>query len=679
MSGTVNVRHRLEVEAPTIKILLYADDPDAVTESSSEIKFISLGLMLERLRAHEPASASLNPKYVCRYRRGGTEPANRIDDVLASEFAATGQPFDEIWFFGVHQANISKSTLGLFEGGQHNELDANEVSAILNWMQENKLKEFPGGGVLMTGDHSNQRPDNVVEPSCPEPNVDKTLLGLGRALGRCVPRAGLLRKWEGPPTRDQTDRNNTVERPGNEDDITPQRLTLRKVNEAGDPDPQGQPHPLFFYKPGQWIEVFPDHTHEGSLTMPGSFDPAIWPPGLNKTPQPRPQVVAYGINQRTSEPERLDIIAVYHGDRAGVGRIVADSTWHHYFNLNLQGFPHPAPEGSDSDRIGQFYANLAVWLSPRSKRSEMAYAMFWELAKYTLRMERSPDAPEPEWSIGRMERSSKDPEPEWSIGRAAYNILTRVASACEVHALFQVVTPERFANLSFPEESSGLSHLPPRELLLGSVMCAYHDEMRSAARGDDSYQPLGVDEVINSGFTRAFELLIKSLRQKADDALNLLTVATRERIVAMACPADTKNPFTIVMSTDPADGRVFVEKTLHFCLNLNLPAVGAPPEQKSAETPITGTVDDLSVPVTGTRISTGVRDVSFVILEFDWAPSHVFMSGIIFPDAGGRILFAGRFLTAAHLDGFTAEGGADAVVFQGPDPGDTGTGTGSQT
>jgi hypothetical protein len=276
-------------------------------------------------------------------------------------------------------------------------------------------------------------------------------------------------------------------------------LIHQYVNDLGEPDEQGQPHPLFYYKPGQFIEVFPDHQHEGALRMP-EIDAEVWPCGLNGQPQPLPHVVARGINQRTSE--RIDLIAAYHGDRAGVGRAVADSTWHHYFNINLSGFPRVPPEDSPADQIGQFYANLAVWLSPRGVRRKMAHAIFWELAKYTWRLERIPN----------------DPEPELNTGYAAYNVLSHIASACEAHELLQVITPKGFGVLRFPEGATSLSYLPSRALLLGSIMCSYHDEMLRAGDEDASYQPLSADGVITYGFTRAFTKQIEHLKRHAEKA-----------------------------------------------------------------------------------------------------------------------------------------------------------------
>jgi hypothetical protein len=220
----------------------------------------------------------------------------------------------------------------------------------------------------------------------------------------------------------------------------------------------------------------------------------VWPG------QVRPHVVAYGVDKRHST--LVNLIATYNGDLANVGRIVADSSWHHYFNLNLNKFRHPMPEGSAGDRIGQFYGNLAVWLSPYRKRYEMTCAMFWRLAKYTLLME--------------------DLSNVMNIGREAYAILLQTASPCEIHEMIQAVIPERFRALYFPERELTLSHLPSQPLLLGCVLESYHQEINRAESSGESYQPSGVAKVIESGFMNAFNEHAKLLELKASETRNLI-------------------------------------------------------------------------------------------------------------------------------------------------------------
>lgn len=488
--GDNGLRHGLDVVIPTIKILLYTDAPDEITPDDKR-KNLGLAFMLEHLRAKEPSYAKLDIKWVSRNSSTSVHADQKLDRVFEQE-APTGHPFDEIWFFGLHQANKSNSSFGVFPGGPESELTEPEVNLLRDWMRN----ESVGGGVLLTGDHNHERPDDTIpstNPGCPG-TAQEHFLGRGRALGRCVPRAGQLRKWENEPTSHADNSHNTVANSGFQQDRTPQELILRNVDADGNLDPNGQPHPIFAYRPGRWIEVFPDHPHEGELIADlGAVNPNVWPG------QTRPQVVARGVDSRRAE--LVDLVATYNGDLENVGRIVADSSWHHYFNLNVKPFPSPGPEGSAADQIGQFYANLAVWLCPLRTRAMMVQAMLWDLATYTALMER----------LGDVE----------TIGREANAILREKASPCESNELIQALVPERYGKLHF-HEGSVLSHLPSRELLLGSILNLYHDEMIRAEKSDASYKPKRIEKLIESGFVDALKRQAVQLGTLAFDALRLI-------------------------------------------------------------------------------------------------------------------------------------------------------------
>jgi len=483
-------RHGLDVEIPTIKILLYTDAPDEITPDDKR-KTLGLAFMLEHLRAKEPAFAKLSIKWVSRNSSTTVHADQKLDKVFEDE-SSTGHPFDEIWFFGLHQGNKSNSSFGVFPGGPESELTEPEVTLLKTWMSN----ESVGGGVLLTGDHNHERPDDTIASTnavCPG-TAQERFLGRGRALGRCVPRAGQLRKWENEPTSHAENSHDTVANSGFQQDRTPQELILWNVDADGNHDPNGQPHPLFAYRPGRWIQVFPDHPHEGELIVDlGAVNPNVWPG------QTRPQVVARGVDSRHAT--LIDLVATYNGDIEDVGRIVADSSWHHYFNLNVKPFAHPGPEGSAADQIGQFYANLAVWLSPRRARTRMVHAMLWDLATYTALME----------PLGDID----------TIGREANAILREKASPCESDELIQALVPARYGKLQF-HEGSVLSHLPSRELLLGSILNRYHNEMIRAEKSDASYQPERIENLIESGFSDALKFQAAQLDQLASETLRLI-------------------------------------------------------------------------------------------------------------------------------------------------------------
>ncbi len=498
--GEGEPRHSLFTEKPTIKILLYTDDPNEATRGND---LFGIGSLIERLEAHAPAFAALRIERVSRSSLK-IHADKKIDSVLKKEGETAGQTFDEIWFFGFHQARLEKFSLAVNRGGRESELDRDEVLTLRRWMTAgDEGQGAVGGGVLMLGDHSDPRPQGIIPSQndlCPPSDAGADFLGLGRALGRCVPRAGKLRQWDGGPTTRDVDRFSTVADAGFQQDSIPQPLLHRNVNAHGEPDPGGQPHPLFFYKQGRLIDVYPDHEHEGAVILPeGELDRNEWPvttDAAGAEVQPRPHVIAYGFDSRRGR--LLDLVAAYDGDRVNVGRIVADSTWHHYLNLNLLGFPHPAPEGSASDQIGQFYANLAVWLAPAARRRKMGLAMMWRLATLTLLLE----------GAGDMLR----------IGRTAFNSLSKVASPCEINEMIRATAPEKYKALYFPDGGATYSPIPSKEVLLGCVLRSYHSEMIKDETEGESFQPRAVEAVIEEGFAESFREQAALLSQMATEA-----------------------------------------------------------------------------------------------------------------------------------------------------------------
>jgi hypothetical protein len=494
---------------PTIRILLYTDDPDGIT---SGLDVPDLGIMINHLHAHAPTFASLDIQWLSRYSSNQKSADNKLKASLLKQY-------DEVWFFGIHQMNIERPTPGLLRGGQENELDEEEVNNLTCWMKEGEEELAKGGGVLMTGDHANPKPGGGQQSHnrlCPDKSEAEEFLGLGRALGRCVPRAGLLRKWEGPPTKRKKDSFNTLTQVSGIDqdgeqlevDERPMQLLLATFDEKGNPSSSGgHTHPLFFYKGGKSIRVFPDHPHEGEVIIPTKFDEKEWP--KRGKIWPRPRVIAHGIDHRNFR--RLKIHAAYNGDRAEVGRIVADSTWHHYLNKNLDMFRSPAAEGSVADQIGQFYGNLAIWLSPLNKRREMANVMFYWLANHLFVVEEL-----------RLSDDQEDSDEVFELGRVAYSILSRITSPCEIHELLQAVIPNYFAEnfevLYFPDRGFSLSLFPSKEVLLGYIVDSYQQEINRIVSGqspDTHLDGLGVAE---AGVNKAFKAHVKKIKQAALDA-----------------------------------------------------------------------------------------------------------------------------------------------------------------
>ena len=270
--------------------------------------------------------------------------------------------FDVIWLLGHDGRNDfgseDDSELGLGAPGE-----AAQLAAIARFMDA-------GGGVFATGDH-----DSIGSEMCGH-----------------IPRVRAMRSWygEGDDTSpipdfprnfpsmhfgraDTTQRN--VERSDyggddklvwfeNQSDSVPQPLA-----------PTTTPaHPILRFE-GEDITVFPDHMHEGlvhGFEDSYSYDLSIDIGGdvFTEFPtidgaQQKPEIIAMGqsldVHQKwaasntdmdivDAEARPIGLLSVYEGRNAGVGRIVAGSTFHHYIDINLTG---------DSDIISPEQKNRA--------------------------------------------------------------------------------------------------------------------------------------------------------------------------------------------------------------------------------------------------------------------------------------------------------------------------------
>lgn len=465
-----------------IRILFYTDD--IINEELGPLQW-SIADLKNFILYKTSSVANIEITFINRHLdRQTNEPvqgANKLAWGLLKKY-------DELWVFGSKLKNVSNPDLEKSE--PYNELDDYELAVMQKWMQT--------GGLMFTGDHA--------ESTDSSGNCDggdrQNFLNRGRALGYRIPRARQLRVWQGPPTNcpDNTDNYNTLECPGNnpcnpndpglEFDAKPQTLI----------DLPATPHQLFSYvnQSGQVvpISVFPDHPHEGKVMAPGQGDlNGDWPPE-----SPLPVVVARGRDKRFPEPKIYDLVVAFDGDPVNVGRIVADSSFHHYLNINLghlqsrdavQGDPVP---GTDLDQIAQYYANLALWLAPKAIRDQLQSDLFFRLAT-------NPDVLEARGS-GII-----------NLGKVAlYAVKLQVGLANFYHIL---------APSSLGPSPSSAGHLlslallePPQdesvgglEIMLGSIMQEHHDFF--AANGFCSpgwleENPAPAD-TIEKGFVRAFQ------------------------------------------------------------------------------------------------------------------------------------------------------------------------------
>jgi hypothetical protein len=286
--------------------------------------------------------------------------------------------YDVIWLFGVSR------------GGS---LPAADLRVLAQFMDG-------GGGVFATGDHED----------------------LGQRMCGRVPRVRSMRKWHWPspgplgepvaPPVGGVGRHDTVMDRGvgqvefdDQSDDVPQRLNVKLYST---PHPflafrtYRYPHPVLCGRDGV-IDVFPDHAHEGECYVPTDLTTVLTQDGYACTEYPmdsdgnriRPEIIASSANQRGIAEKGLvnwrtfGAIGVLDGHRAGVGRVLVDATWHHFFNVNLignlgdpnpvqaQGFPRTISGQAALARIKEYFRNTAVWLARKSTHDCIAARGWW--------------------------------------------------------------------------------------------------------------------------------------------------------------------------------------------------------------------------------------------------------------------------------------------------------------
>jgi hypothetical protein len=148
--------------------------------------------------------------------------------------------------------------------------------------------------------------------------------------------------------------------------------------------------------------------HEGEVVEPTVLDAVMtvgtlsfdeYPPDADGV-RVAPEIVAWGWTGGYADPAVMQDVHVgdpgtankrwtgtvgaYDGKRAGVGRVVVDSTWHHFFDINLvgdnaatrpsvtdarkviwsKGFTYSADGQKVLGQIDQYFRNIVHWLSP---------------------------------------------------------------------------------------------------------------------------------------------------------------------------------------------------------------------------------------------------------------------------------------------------------------------------
>ncbi len=357
----------------TIKILVVVDGGISLTEAPSGF---GVGRVVRLLRESHIGCTHFA---VDLARREGAVSTNNSPAPNQPRYTGfrfdqqeAGQPiinkYHEVWCFGFNPDNNNGPDSNITQPGALPASDA-ELKVLTQWMNERK------GGLLAMGDHDY----------------------LGASMCHRIPRIRSMRRWtnaQGVPPQFTFSRHDTNRpaTPGqfsgtlipfsNQEDSTPQpidwvpwvtqQVSIFKVIE--------RPHPILCHPTHGPINVMPDHPHEGWCfeigdinlsaplgipTLAGDEYPTV---GGN---QPEPMVIArgtttpnppYNLEKGPSPKKTFAMISVYDGHPANVGRVATDSTWHHWFDENIQAIE--AAGGVNWDKISRYYLNVATWLAP---------------------------------------------------------------------------------------------------------------------------------------------------------------------------------------------------------------------------------------------------------------------------------------------------------------------------
>jgi len=196
-------------------------------------------------------------------------------------------------------------------------------------------------------------------------------------------------------------------------------------------------------------------------------------------------VIAEGTDKRNGRI--YDVVIAYDGDKAGVGRIVADSTWHHYFNVNLKGFP---VYGAVRSQLAQFYVNLALWLSPPAKRAQISCWLRWKLLQ-----------------VPTVQMAYRDSR--FELGKAAAGVLRRIAGPCVIRDVFYPVMDLTIA----PDALR-----PSEELMLGGVLHEHFEALERADAGEELAPEEDTDALLERGIRAAHDDFLAELEKQIGGA-----------------------------------------------------------------------------------------------------------------------------------------------------------------
>jgi hypothetical protein len=401
-----------------------------------------------------------------------------------------------------------------------------------------------GGGLFATGDHA----------------------FLGTYLAGDVPRVSSMRRWrdlgisDNVPSAYEASRIDTIVpvrtidgQPGvtfeDQSDNVPKPLHLKRyflwdglMHLGHTPRSKLEmvrwtPHPILCSPLGA-IDILQDHMHEGLVREDGEVAlGSDFPGGANR---PQPEVIAWAevrggnvvYNDFGYTPSVLHrvvpVVSAYDGEPASVGRIVVDSTWHNWLDINVRGtgaaqrinpqtgqFELPSGLlGKNLELVHNYVRNIAQWLSTPSQRESMRNGTFLHIVANTGG-----------WA-GLINI-------RLLLGERATNVLGQAISACERNGL--VFSPWWYdgAVAGFRKDSAGALSGPSEEFVshhvLGAMTEAILELMPTLPRKTET-----ASRSLDSDSTREFQLIGARLDSARRAGVRALAAEWRASLEATA-------------------------------------------------------------------------------------------------------------------------------------------------
>jgi hypothetical protein len=222
-----------------------------------------------------------------------------------------------------------------------------------------------------------------------------------------------------------------------------------------------------------------------------------------------------------SDDREFGLLGVWDGHlpAANQGRIVVDSTWHHWFNVNLRGLRTAG--GNNYRDILAFFRNCAIWLAPKDQQAAMRRGGQRILLLTPTMVETLPTLTE------------FRPERFYPLGVAARDALGRIAPQCQSAAwFFDIVSPfmpaaalklalnDRFEGVHNLVEAAALDALATT--VFGGIVNAVGQQMNKHGLEDLESWDKELDKVSAEGAKRALDVATKELTRSQRTVKSLL-------------------------------------------------------------------------------------------------------------------------------------------------------------